>query len=291
MRLTPLGKLLLFLLGLGLVATAVYRFVPPEQLPWNRARGASTETPRPKAAETAAVREERPVRPAEPASDAGAAWIEIRAGLFASGSEQNPVDTPAFSIQRDEVTNGEYATFLAACPRGSACGPRELPSYWEDAAYLSSRRDHPVVFVSWSDAAAYCKWAGARLPTAIEWEKAARGSDGRAYPGGEVADPEAINILGSERRDEKSRAPKQIASWAVTDPRYRRDRSPYGVLAMAGNVSEWTASASPDEPDLRLAAGGSWDSWELADGRTYNRLPKNPDDRSSSLGFRCAKSR
>ena len=55
-------------------------------------------------------------------------------------------------------------------------------------------------------------------------------------------------------------------------------------------MSEWTASASPDEPDLRLAAGGSWDSWELSDGRTYHRLPKNPDDRSSSLGFRCAKS-
>lgn len=59
---------------------------------------------------------------------------------------------------------------------------------------------------------------------------------------------------------------------------------------MAGNVSEWTASASEEEPDLRLVAGGSWDSWELSDGRTYNRIPKSPTDRSSSLGFRCAKS-
>ena len=63
---------------------------------------------------------------------------------------------------------------------------------------------------------------------------------------------------------------------------------PFGVYAMAGNVSEWTSSASPDEPDLRIVAGGSWDSWELADGRTYQRLPKDPNDRSSSLGFRGA---
>ena len=59
---------------------------------------------------------------------------------------------------------------------------------------------------------------------------------------------------------------------------------------MAGNVSEWTASASEEEPDLRLVAGGSWDSWVLADGRAYNRIPKSPTDRNSSLGFRCAKS-
>lgn len=288
MRLTPLGKFLLFVVGLGLVVTAVYRFVPPEQLPWNRPRAAPS-SPTPQQAEPSRAEEPRREPAREPAT--APAWIEVRAGLFASGSEQNPVDVPAFAIQRDEVTNGDYGRFLSACPRGSACGPRELPSYWEDSAYLASHEDHPVVFVSWNDAAAYCKWAGARLPTALEWEKAARGTDGRAYPGGDLADPEAINILGTERRDEKSRAPRQIASWATSDPRYRRDRSPFGALAMAGNVSEWTASASPDEPDLRLAAGGSWDSWELADGRTYSRLPKNPEDRSSSLGFRCAKSR
>jgi formylglycine-generating enzyme required for sulfatase activity len=59
---------------------------------------------------------------------------------------------------------------------------------------------------------------------------------------------------------------------------------------MAGNVSEWTATASEEEPDLRYAAGGSWDSWELSDARVYHRIPKNPSDRSSSLGFRCASS-
>ena len=288
MKLTPLGKLLLFLIGLGLVATAVYRFVPPEQLPWNRAKAARGTQVRP-----AAQAQAKPAEKARPASEPPASnlpWIAVPAGLFASGPDQAEVDVPAFSIERTEVTNGRYEEFLAACPRGSACGPRELPSYWEDRPYLASHRDNPVVFVAWSEAASFCRWSGGRLPTAVEWEKAARGTDGRSYPTGNVLDPATVNILGADRHDEKNSAAKQIPTWPVTESRYGRDKSPYGVLAMAGNVSEWTASASEDEPDLRLVAGGSWDSWELSDGRTYNRIPKSPADRSSSLGFRCAKS-
>jgi sulfatase modifying factor 1 len=284
MKLTPLGKLLLFLIGLGLVATAVYRFVPPEQLPWNRPKPASgsevrTETPRTEVAPPVA---EKPL--------SNQPWIAVAAGLFPSGADQAEIDVPAFWIERTEVSNARFAEYLEACPRGSACGPRELPSYWEDRAYLASHRDNPVVFVAWNDAANFCRWAGARLPTAIEWEKAARGTDGRSYPTGNVLDPATVNILGADRHDEKNNAAKQIPTWPVNDSRYSRDRSPYGVLGLAGNVSEWTASASEEEPDLRLVAGGSWDSWELSDGRTYNRIPKSPTDRSSSLGFRCAKS-
>ncbi|MBP7589509.1 MAG: SUMF1/EgtB/PvdO family nonheme iron enzyme [Thermoanaerobaculia bacterium] len=288
MKLTPLGKLLLFLIGLGLVATAVYRFVPPDQLPWNRPKAAPGTEARP---------ESKPAESPRPAADrpserpaANQPWIAVAAGLFASGSDQSEIDVPAFAIERTEVTNGRYEEFLAACPRGSACGPKELPSYWEDRPYLASHRDHPVVFVAWNDAANFCRWAGARLPTAIEWEKAARGTDGRSYPTGNVLDPATVNILGADRHDEKNAAAKQIPTWPVSDSRYARDKSPFGVLGMAGNVSEWTASASEEEPDLRLVAGGSWDSWELADGRAYNRIPKSPTDRNSSLGFRCAKS-
>lgn len=288
MKLTPLGKLLLFLIGLGLVATAVYRFVPPEKLPWNRAKAAPGTEVRPQTRpESKSAEKPRPA--AEPPTS-NLPWIAVAAGLFASGPDQAEVDVPAFSIERTEVTNGRYEEFLAACPRGSACGPRELPSYWEDRPYLASHRDNPVVFVAWSEAASFCRWSGGRLPTAVEWEKAARGTDGRSYPTGNVLDPATANILGADRHDEKTAAAKQIPTWPVTDSRYNRDRSPYGVLGMAGNVSEWTASASEDEPDLRLVAGGSWDSWELSDGRTYNRIPKSPADRSSSLGFRCAKS-
>ncbi len=290
MKLTPLGKLLLFLIGLGLVVTAVYRFVPPEQLPWNRPQAAPPSGTEVRQESRPAEKSAEASRPTADAPASNKPWIAVPAGLFASGPDQSEIDVPAFSIERTEVTNGRYEEFLEACPRGSACGPRELPSYWEDRAYLAGHRDNPVVFVAWSEAASFCRWSGGRLPTAIEWEKAARGTDGRSYPTGNVLDPATANILGAERHDEKSAAAKQIPTWPVTDSRYARDRSPYGLLGMAGNVSEWTASASEEEPDLRLVAGGSWDSWELSDGRTYNRIPKSPADRSSSLGFRCAKS-
>jgi iron(II)-dependent oxidoreductase len=307
MKLTPLGKALIFLIGLGLVLTAVYLYVPAEHQPWRKwlaggdAEPAAEETEATAAttaaeesgtrgAETRPSKESSTETPAENASldQTASDWVTVPAGTFLSGADQSEVDLPAFRIHRTEVTNGQYEAFLRECPANSSCGPREEPSYWEDESYLETRRDHPVVFVSWGDADRFCRWEGGRLPTVDQWEKAARGSDGRAFPTGGALDPEAVNILGSDRRDEKNRAPRQIPTWGVLSDEYARDRSPYGVLGMAGNVSEWTSSASEDEADLRLAAGGSWDSWDLNDGRTYARIPKNPTDRSSSLGFRCA---
>lgn len=297
MKLTPLGKALLFLIGLALIVTAVYKYAPGT---WRGLLGkhgspaAPAETAQPVSENAAppspgeSAKEETSAPGSEEASLSATDWVNIPGGLFRSGQDQSEVDVPAFRIERTEVTNGQYEAFLNECPAGSSCGPRDVPSYWEDQAYLDSRRDHPVVFVTWGDAAAFCRWEGGRLPTVLEWEKAARGTDGRSFPTGGAIDPAAVNILGSDRRDEKARAPKQIPTWGVRDRAYARDASPYGVLGMAGNVSEWTASASEDEPDLRLAAGGSWDSWDLNDGRTYYRIPKNPTDRSSSLGFRCA---
>lgn len=311
MKLTPLGKALVFLIGLGLFITALYKFVPPEQQVWRKWLGGGGDT-----AATDARNENQGTEPAtegdrgpdslanqpidrngesrgeEPRQERRAAseWITVPGGLFRSGEGLEEVDVSAFQIQSHEVTNGQYEAFLEECPEGSSCGPRDLPSYWDDQSYLETRRDAPVVFVSWADASAYCRWAGGRLPTIAEWEKAARSDDGRNFPSGPSIDPADVNILGQDRRDEKNRAAKQIPTWGTDDPRYNRDASPYGVLAMAGNVSEWTATASPDEPDLRLAAGGSWDSWSLDDARTYSSLPKQPADRSSSLGFRCVKS-
>lgn len=290
MKFTPLGKLLLFLVGLAIVATAVKLYVPKEKLPWPKKSSREERRPDDNTRDQIARQTERQREESSPTPPSNDPWVRIPAGLFASGAEATEVDIPAFSIHRAEVTNGQYTAWLQACPRGSACGPKELPSYWEDKAYVAKFAQLPVVFVSWHEASSFCRWAGGRLPTALEWEKSARGTDGRAYPTGDLLEPTDVNILGTQRRDEKGAAPKQIATWTVDNPKYARDRSPYGVLGMAGNVSEWTASASPDEPDLRIAAGGSWDSWELSDGRTYNRLPKDPNDKSSSLGFRCARS-
>jgi serine/threonine-protein kinase len=291
MKLTFLGKTLIFLIGLALVATAVYRFVPPDLLPWNPKRAAAPSQPAP-AQPSRPSQNAAPVRNTRnaPANPAQGQWITVAGGGFAAGAEGTLVQVPAFKIQRGEVTNGEYEAFLTACPPGSPCGPRQRPSYWGDEAYLETHRDFPVVFVSWGDATAYCRWLGARLPSAMEWEKAARGIDGRDYPSGVAPDPSRVNILGSDRRGEKERAEKQIPTWALSDPRYARDVSAYGVLGMTGNVSEWTSSVSEDESTLRLAAGGSWDSWDSADGRVTHRIPKNPADRSSSLGLRCAAS-
>ena len=290
MKLTPLGKFLIFLVGLGLVLVAIRRVLPPELSSWDKLLAKFRGVP--STASPSKPNEQRatpPSREAGPSSDGSGGWVRIPGGSF-QPSGGSGVDLAAFSLQRSEVTNADYQRFLDSCPVGASCGPRDLPSYWDDAAYLETHRDYPVVGVSWGDASAYCKSLEARLPTAIEWERAAAGSDGRGYPGGGVLDRAAVNLLGPDRHDEKNRAAKQIATWAVNDPRYARDQSPYGVLGMAGNVSEWTASASPDEPDLRLVAGGSFDSWDVTDAAVDHRIPKNPTDRSSSVGIRCAKS-
>jgi hypothetical protein len=204
MKLTPLGKALVFLIGLGLVITAVYKFVPPEQQIWRRWLGARQgspataetpgETPAPSGPDALA----RPPLERGDGDDRGDGsdgddrreqratreWITVPAGLFRSGQSLEEVEVRAFSIQSHEVTNGEFEAFLEECPAGSACGPRDVPSYWDDEAYLEERRDAPVVFVTWRDASAYCRWAGGRLPTLSEWEKAARGDDGRSFPSG-----------------------------------------------------------------------------------------------------------
>jgi serine/threonine-protein kinase len=299
MRLTALGKALIFLIGLALVATAFVLYGPAlrdkaeeatDQLARQREETLERRSERRDSDSTPAEsrRESPPPREERSSAKTSDPWVAVPGGLFDSGAEGTSVDVPAFRIQRAEVTNGEYLGYLDACPVGSQCGPRELPSYWDDRAYLETHLEYPVVFVSWSEANAYCRWAGGRLPTVFEWEKAARGKDGRDFPTGAALDPAHVNILGADH-DRKLAAPKQIPTWAVTDPRYQRDQSPYGVLGLSGNVSEWTSTASEDEPDLRLAAGGSWDSWDLSDARVYHRLPKNPSDRSSSLGLRCVR--
>ena len=301
MRLTPLGKALIFLIGLGLVITAVYKFMPADKQFWRKWTGGGSGTaadgPSNPGSATPAETPGGPDGLARQSSgdrttSGGSAkeCITVPAGIFRSGENATEVDVSAFRIESHEVTNGQYESFLAKCASGSSCGPRDVPSYWDDQGYLETRRDHPVVFVSWGDASAYCRWTGGRLPTLLEWEKAARSDDGRSFPSGEAIDPKSVNILGQDRHDEKNRAPKQIPTWGTDDPQYARDASPYGVLAMAGNVSEWTATASPEEPDLRMVAGGSWDSWDLSDARAYYAIAKPPTDRSSSLGFRCVKS-
>lgn len=274
MKTSPIGKLVLLVFGLGLLGAGFYLYQQPER-------------PRPPEP-TAPAREPSPRPAPQPAARQAGEWVRIPGGAFDSRVEGGPVRVGDFSIQATEVTNGQYAAFLADCPVGSECGPGEVPFYWRDLAYRTLREDHPVVFVSWAEAHSFCLWAGGDLPSSAQWEWTARGADGRLYPSGSEIDFETVNILGDEH-EKKNQAPKQIPTWAVSDPKYPRDQSPFGVLGMGGNVSEWTATPSREQPELRLAAGGSWDSWVLSDARVDHRLPLSPDERSSSLGFRCVR--
>src|ERR1044071_963969 len=185
MRLSNLALVVAVGILLGVLAFAVFRQKPatgPE--PSESTEGpVATEEPLPS---------EGP-EPVSPVSQSDSDLMEIPGGSFRAGPEGNPVNVGAFQIDRTEVTNGQYEEFLDQCPPGSDCGPLDLPSYWKDRASLEMRRDHPVVFVSWADASAFCQWLGGRLPTAFEWEKAARGADGRHFPAGNFVEPERVN--------------------------------------------------------------------------------------------------
>ena len=214
----------------------------------------------------------------------GSILVYIPAGSFVMGlgSERQRTTLDGFLIGTLEVTNRQFRRFVKAT--GHDAG-----SEWQDHARKSGD-DHPVVCVSWHDAAAYCQWAGLRLPSEAEWEKAAHGERPQAYPWGDEWRPDLCNSSESGR--------------GMTTPAgfFTRGASPYGVLDMAGNVGEWcsdwyhthqkpgasSARVLTTAPS-RICRGGSWNSatgYCLTTCRDYGL----PDDRGPFLGFRAAKS-
>lgn len=194
----------------------------------------------------------------------------------------------AFSIDRYEVTTAEYAQFLAEEKRAA-------PWQWE-SVNLTQHSDRPVIGVDWHDADAYCRWKGKRLPTEAEWEKAARGTDGRLYPwGNQVPTKELANFaLGARFSYNQVLLPVQS---------YEAGKSPYGVYQMAGNAYEWvrdwyatnyyetSAERNPQGPpqgQFKILRGGSWSDLPKY-LLTYGRFKLLPDTRNSYTGFRCAK--
>lgn len=185
------------------------------------------------------------------------------------------------------MTNAQYNK----CVQAGAC---TASAYASDSRFNGDNQ--PVVGVDWSQAQAYCQWAGRQLPTEAQWEKAARGTDGQIYPwGNQPATCEyAVMDDGSS-----SGCGKGDAAWPVGSK--PKGASPYGALDMAGNVWEWVtdwydakyyASAplrnplGPSSGQVRVLRGGSWNSVQIH-ARAASRYLNAPDNRSSLIGFRC----
>ncbi|MBX3237036.1 MAG: formylglycine-generating enzyme family protein [Nitrospiraceae bacterium] len=227
--------------------------------------------------------------------DGRSGMVLIPSGAFTMGSDKgedderpmHQVSLDSFYIDRTEVTVSQYADFL----RLEHADP---PFKWHEARE-SSHGNKPVVGIDWFDAREYCRWRGGRLPTEAEWEKAARGTDGRTYPWGEEHPTKAHVNAGQTKwvgYDSLARA-----------ARYERGKSPYGVYDMAGSLWEWVAdwydqayyqSAPRNNPPgpaagpLRVLRGGAWNNDSRAI-RAANRAAYAPNARRNDVGFRCAK--
>jgi formylglycine-generating enzyme required for sulfatase activity len=256
--------------------------------------------------------------------------VPVPAGMFRMGSPDGTGDTDehpqhevtlsVYCIDKTEVTVKAYA----ACVAAKGCSAAPLTVSWsgvsaDDVKRYSrfcnreDRPDHPMNCVDWNQAAAYCTWAGKRLPTEAEWEYAARGTDGRAYPwGNEAPAATRLNACGSEcvamaRRELNLDWKKMYDAsdgWETTAPvgSFPADASPYGALDMAGNVVEWTAdwygpysAAAVTNPrgaksgTFRVLRGGAWNSTGAGHVLAANRHWDGASDRLNDVGFRCAR--
>jgi formylglycine-generating enzyme required for sulfatase activity len=242
----------------------------------------------PESAETPSAQDTAPI-PETPAITPGE-MVLIPAGEFilgdnTKGSQANPqqkVNLPAFWIDKYEITNREFLDF--SIKTGYQAEGASEGKDWR-TFFTTDKADFPVVYITWKDADSYCKASGKRLPTEPEWEKAARGTDGRIYAWGNEWKPGQTNTY------ETDRAPAAIG-------KYSGDVSPYGVHDMVGNVMEWTSSwylpykgNSQEDPNFgqrfRVVRGASsrsyGDRYRLWMRSAY--LPNSLYD----FGFRCAK--
>jgi formylglycine-generating enzyme required for sulfatase activity len=235
-------------------------------------------------------------------SEDGATLVYVPEGEFTMGSDMNLDEQPihkvkldAFWIDQFEVTNEQYA----ACVSSGGCTPPSNTSSNTRSSYYGNFEfdKFPVIYVSWNDAVAYCEWAGRRLPTEAEWEKAARGTDQRTYPwGNDSPNNDLLNFNNSIGDTTKV-------------GNYPNGASPYGALDMAGNVWEWVndwyqndyyaslgdSVSNPQGPlngDSKVLRGSSWSySYNFihsAIRQGYN--PSVTNARHLNIGFRCARS-
>ena len=240
--------------------------------------------------------------------------VRIPAGTFLMGSDKKvdrnayPAEFPqrkvyldAFDIDKYEVTTVQFLKFVLATNSNPL-----IDWQYDGGNFQDTMASHPVMHVSWFDAEAYCQWAGKRLPTSAEWEKAARGEDGRIYPwGNEPAGLSRANFgrtgLSGPVRDRPERL--LLYPPIISVDKYENAVSPYGVFQMAGNVAEWTADwydphyykkapdrnpKGPEKGTQRAFRGGAWiDSTPSV--RPAQRNGTDPQTKMNWLGFRCAR--
>jgi serine/threonine-protein kinase len=249
---------------------------------------------------------------------------DLRIHVLADQRPGHTVHVDEFWIDRTEVTvamfrrfvdDTRYTTTAEAEGWGTSWHPGTQDQEWPQTEGVTWRHpghteaaidDHPVVQVSWFDAVAYCTWAGASLPTEAEWEKAARGIDGRQFPWGNAFDGTRLNYCDARCSVGRWNDPSYDDGYAYTAPvgSYPTGASPYGAMDMVGNVWEWVADwydddyyrvsatrnpTGPESGNRRAMRGGAWYDGEGEAWTTCTIRHQNPpEDRYEDVGFRCA---
>jgi formylglycine-generating enzyme required for sulfatase activity len=243
--------------------------------------------------------------------------------VFTDEGPRRTVYLDAFWIDQTEVTVAMFRTFVEATGYETTAERAGWGQPWREGPMeeewprvpgadwrhprgpeSTAQDDHPVMQVSWEDAAAYCEWIGAHLPTEAQWEKAARGTDGRMWPWGNTYDGSRGSFCDAQCPVERWKHNSYNDGYAFTAPvgSFPSGASPYGALDMAGNVWEWVtdwyaeaydadaASENPLGPESgteRAMRGGAWidnESWVRCTVRHQNP----PWSRCDDVGFRCA---
>jgi len=222
----------------------------------------------------------------------GTEMLLIPGGAFQMGPQRREVFLDSFYLARHPVTNRQFKVFLEVSGYRPADDGTRFLAHWRRGSCPERLLDHPVVYVSWDDAQAYCAWAGRRLPTEAEWEKAARGTDGRKFPWGKAEPTPAHANFGRVHNGTTAVLERSVGA------------SPFGVEELAGNVAEWCEDV--DDPgfylhgpernprntvqpgdDPHVVRGGCW-MFDARSLRTFARNSFKPGFRLEMVGFRCA---